>query len=281
MNPSIPAAIAHLRRPATAIPAVILLSWALLAVSVDFLPLSPNTIDLPKVLLGPSAEAWLGYDDVGRSVAHRLLAGARTSFLVALFVVTISSVLGTAIGVVSWSGGWTDTAIVRLIDVFLAFPGILLAIALAGILGPGLRNVVLALAVTGWVGYARLARAQTLAVKERDHVQAALSLGTREMSILVRHILPLVSAPLIVEATFGVAGTILSEAGLSFLGLGVQPPAPSWGSMIRDGTRYMLMAPHLVIAPGLAMALVVISVNLLGDRLRDAWDVRSRNPAIN
>jgi peptide/nickel transport system permease protein len=276
MTRSIPAAIAHLRRPATAIPAVILLIWALLAVSVDFLPLTPNAIELPKVLLGPSAEAWLGYDDVGRSVAHRLIAGARTSFLVALFVVTISSVLGTAIGVVSgWCGGWTDAAMVRLIDVFLAFPGILLAIALAGILGPGLGNVVLALAVTGWVGYARLARAQTLAVKQRDHVQAALSLGTREPSILIRHILPLIAAPLIVEATFGVAGTILSEAGLSFLGLGVQPPAPSWGSMIRDGTRYMLMAPHLVIAPGLAMALVVIAVNLLGDRLRDAWDVRA------
>ncbi len=268
----------QLLQPATAIPALILLLWALLAAAVDMLSLSPNSIDLPQVLVGPGADAWLGYDDVGRSVAHRLIAGARTSFLVALCVVCISSVLGTAVGVTSgWCGGWTDTIVVRLLDVFLAFPGILLAIALAGILGPGLHNVVLALVAVGWVGYARLARAQTLAVKERDHVQAALSLGTRPLSILIKHVLPLIGAPLIVEATFGVAGTILSEAGLSFLGLGVQPPAPSWGSMIRDGTRYMLMAPHLVIAPGVTMALVVIAVNLLGDRLRDAWDVRAEN----
>ena len=166
--------------------------------------------------------------------------------------------------------------IVRIVDIFLAFPGILLAIALAGILGPGIENVVIALAAVGWVGFARLARAQTLSLKNREHIQAAIALGCRLPRIVLRHLLPLLAAPLIVEATFGVAGAVIAEAGLSFLGLGVQPPAASWGSIIRDGTRYLLVAPHLVIAPGVALMLVVLSVNLLGDRLRDWMDVRTR-----
>ena len=144
-------------------------------------------------------------------------------------------------------------------------------------LGPGIDNVVIALSTVGWVGFARLARAQVLSVKTRDHVQAAVALGAGQARIVTRHLLPLVSAPLIVEATFGVAGVVIAEAGLSFLGLGVQPPAASWGSMIRDGARYMLVAPHLVMAPGVALMLVVLSVNLLGDRLRDRLDVRGRH----
>jgi peptide/nickel transport system permease protein len=153
---------------------------------------------------------------------------------------------------------------------------VLLAIALAGLLGPGIENVVIALTAVGWVGYARLARAQTLSVKHREHIQAAQALGTESALIILRHLLPLITAPIIVEASFGIAGTVIAEAGLSFLGLGVQPPAASWGAMIRDGTRYMLVAPHMVIAPGLAVFLVVLSVNLLGDRVRDRLDVRSR-----
>jgi len=169
-----------------------------------------------------------------------------------------------------------DHAVVRVIDVFLAFPGILLAIALAGILGPGIDNVVLALTTVGWVGFARLARAQTLSLKHREHVRAAVALGARGPRILVHHVLPLIAAPLIVEATFGVAAVIIGEAGLSFLGLGVQPPHASWGSIIQEGTRYMLVAPHLVVAPAVTLSLVVLSVNLLGDRLRDRLDVRRR-----
>lgn len=160
------------------------------------------------------------------------------------------------------------------VDIFLAFPGILLAIALAGLLGPGLDNVVIALTTVGWVGYARLARAQVLSLKQREHVQAAEALGSNRWRIMRRHLLPLMAAPLIVEATFGVAAVIVAEAGLSFLGLGVQPPAASWGAMIRDGTRYLLVAPHLVLAPGLALLAVVLAVNLLGDRLRDRLDIR-------
>ena len=153
----------------------------------------------------------------------------------------------------------------RLIDIFLAFPGILLAIALAGILGPGLDNVIVALAAVGWVGFARLARAQTLSLKQYDHVVISGALGTPPRIVLIRHIFPLLVQPLIVEMTFGIAGVIVAEAALSFLGIGIQPPAASWGSMIKEGTRYMLIAPHLVIMPSLALVSVVIALNLLGD----------------
>jgi peptide/nickel transport system permease protein len=189
--------------------------------------------------------------------------------------VTITAIVGTGLGLLAgYLGGWLDLLLVRLIDIFLAFPGILLAIALAGVMGPGLDNLVIALSLVGWVGYARLARAQTLSLKQREHVTAAVALGSGLGVILGRHLLPLLAGPLIVEATFGVAGTVVAEAGLSFLGLGIQPPHASWGSMIRDGTGYLLMAPHMVLAPGLAILLVVLSLNLLGDRLRDSLDSR-------
>ena len=259
------------------LPSAILLVWALLALLGPVLPLDPNEISLPQLLHGPSSADWLGNDDLGRSVLDRLIVGARTSCLVALWVVTLSMVIGTLIGTVSaWFGGFFDHVVVRIIDVFLAFPGILLAIALSGILGPGIENVVFALTVVGWVGFARLARAQTLTVKHREHVLAATALGSGRARIIWHHVLPFISAPLIVEATFGIAGTVVAEAGLSFLGLGVQPPAASWGTMIRDGTDYLLVAPHMVIAPGLALMAVVLSVNVLGDWLRDYMDVRTR-----
>jgi len=258
------------------IPVGVLGVWAALALLGPLLPLAANEVDLPHILEGPGTGAWLGHDDLGRPVGARLVIGARTSFLVAVFVVSISLALGTLVGTLSaWVGGLTDHVVVRVIDVFLAFPGMLLAIALAGTLGPGLDNVVIALAAVGWVGFARLARAQALSLKRRDHVLAARALGTRTPRILARHLIPLLAAPLIVEATFGVAAAVIAEAGLSFLGLGVQPPDPSWGSMIRDGTRYMLVAPHLVIAPGVALLVVVLAINLLGDRLRDHLDVRT------
>lgn len=256
-------------------PVVILALWALLALGSDWLGLDPNRIELANILHAPAAEAWLGYDDLGRPVWDRLAAGARTSFIVAILVVMVAFVLGTLIGTVSaYLGGWWDHVIVRIIDIFLAFPGVLLAIALAGLLGPGINNVIIALSAVGWVGFARLARAQVLSIKHRDHVQAAVAFGVSPPRIVVRHLLPLVMAPLIVEATFAVAGAVIAEAGLSYLGLGVQPPTASWGSMIRDGAAYMLVAPHMVLAPGLVLMLVVLAVNLLGDRLRDRLDVR-------
>ncbi|MCH9048435.1 MAG: ABC transporter permease [Proteobacteria bacterium] len=256
--------------------------WIFVALFAGLLPLHPDTIILEKILIPPEDQAWLGYDDLGRSIAERLILGARTSFLVAFCVVSISFVSGTAVGVMAaWFGGWWDKVTVLVIDIFIAFPGILLAIALSGLLGPGIMNVVVALSVVGWVGFARLARAQTLTMKHRDHVMAAQALGTETRQIALIHILPLIIAPLVIEATFAIAGTVIAEASLSFLGLGVQPPNPSWGSMIRDGTRFMLVAPHMVLAPGMAILLVVLSLNLLGDNLRDRLDVRSRHAKFN
>lgn len=253
----------------------ILIAWIAISILGRFLPLDINQVNLPVILNGPDLHNWFGYDDLGRPVLGRLLAGSLTSCIVAFTVVGISVVLGTVLGTLSaYQGGLTDLIVVRLIDIFLAFPGILLAIALAGILGPGIDNVVIALSVVGWVGFARLARAQTLSLKHREHVIAAQALGTRKRRIIMQHLIPLISAPLLIEATFGIAAVVIAEAGLSFLGLGVQAPDASWGSMIRDGARYMLVAPHLVIVPGLSLMLVVLSVNLLGDRLRDIMDVR-------
>jgi len=201
--------------------------------------------------------------------------GAKTSFSVAIIVVLISFVIGTFLGVIgAWLGGGYDIFLVVMIDIFMAFPGILLAIVLAGLLGPGLANTVIALSVVSWVGFSRLARIQTLSIKNRDHIVAAHALGTLDYAITFRHILPLIIAPLIIEATFSVASVIIAEAGLSFLGLGVQPPSASWGSMIRDGTQYMLVAPHMVLGPGFAILSLVLCINLLGDYLREKIDIR-------
>ena len=254
--------------------AVVLL-WAGVSLLAPLMQLDTRSVDLERMLQPPELAALLGHDELGRSVAARMLAGSQTSFMVAVSVVAVSLTIGVAVGATSaWRGGVLDHVIVRIIDVFLAFPGILLAIALAGILGPGIENVVLALSVVGWVGFARLARAQTLSLKHREHVMAAVALGARPIAIVFRHVLPLMAAPLIVEATFALAAVIVAEAGLSFLGLGVQPPEASWGSIIREGTRYMLVAPHLVVVPAVCLSLVVLAVNLLGDRLRDRLDVR-------
>lgn len=230
-------------------------------------------VDLPGILATPDQTAWLGRDELGRDIVARLVAGAGVALWVSVWVVAISAIVGSSIGLLAgYLGGWTDRLVSRTIDVFLAFPGILLAIALAAALGPGLGNLVLALSVMGWVGFARLARAQALSLRQREHVQAAIALGAGHGRILTRHLLPLTLAPLLVETSFGIANVVIAEAGLSFLGLGVQPPAASWGSMIRDGVRYMLVAPHLVLAPGLALCLVVFAANRLGDGLRDRLD---------
>jgi peptide/nickel transport system permease protein len=259
------------------LPLAILAVWLVAALAGPWLPLAPNAVDLPAILAGPGPGAPLGTDDLGRPVLDRLVAGAHIAFVVGVGVVALSALIGVLVGGIgAFAGGWVDLLLVRLVDVFLAFPGILLAIALAGLMGPGIDNLVIALAAVGWVGYARLTRAQILTLKQRDHVAAARALGVGRARLFLRHLVPLATAPLIVEATFGIAGAVVAEAGLSFLGLGVQPPQASWGSMIREGVGYLLVAPHLVVAPGVAIALVVLAVNLLGDRLRDRLDVRTR-----
>ncbi|MBO8084921.1 ABC transporter permease [Marichromatium sp. AB31] len=256
---------------------VVLLVWCGAALFAPWLVEAPNRVELRAMLAGPMPGAPLGTDDLGRLVHERLLVGARVSLLVGVGVVAFAASLGTLVGLVAGLlGGWVDRLVVRLIDLFLAFPGILLAIALAGLLGPGLDNLVIALTVVGWVGYARLARAQALTLAGREHVLAARALGCGTWRILWRHLLPLALAPLLVEATFGIAAAIVAEAGLSFLGLGIQPPDASWGSMLRDGVSYLLVAPHLVIAPGVALFAVTLAVNLVGDWLRDRLDVRTR-----
>lgn len=254
---------------------VVVIAWVLVACSAPLLIGEVNMIDLERTFTAPSASALFGYDDLGRDIGLRVLLGATVSCTVSFVVVAVSVIIGTAFGVfIAWNGGMIDLIGVRVMDIFLAFPGILLAIALAAVLGPGVENVLIALSIVGWVGFARLARAQTLSVKHRDHVIVALALGTPVISICRRHILPLILAPIIVEATFAVAAVIIAEAGLSFLGLGVQPPSPSWGAMIKEGTRYLLIAPHMVIAPGLALFSIVVSINVLGDRLRDNLQIK-------
>lgn len=258
-------------RAATAVLAI----WVVAALALPVLDLAPDAVDLGRILEPPGQGSVLGFDEVGRPVADRLVVGARTSLLVAVAVVAVAGTLGAFVGALAgYLGGWVDRALSATIDVVMAFPGLLLAIALAGLMGPGLDNLVIALAAAGWVGYARLARAQTLSLRGREHVLAARSLGAGTLRILRLHLLPLMAGPLIVEVTFGLAGAVLAEAGLSFLGIGVQPPEASWGSMIREGVRYMLVAPHLVVVPGLALSAVVLATNLVGDWLRDRLDVR-------
>lgn len=260
------------------LPGLILAVWVLMALWGGLGPVDPLTIALPQILSPPAAGHWLGTDELGRSVLDRLLAGAGVSLLVAVSTVVLSAVIGTLIGLTAgYLGGIVDRVISRVIEVFLAFPGMLLAIAMAAMIGPGIDNVIIALAAMGWVGYARLVRVQVLALRDREHVLAAVALGQRGPVIMRRHLLPLVLAPVWVEASFGLAGAVVAEAGLSFLGLGIQPPAASWGGMIRDGVRYLLVAPHLVLAPGLALFAVVLAANLFGDALRDRLDVTSRS----
>jgi peptide/nickel transport system permease protein len=238
-------------------------------------PDSPVHQQLDEGLRGPSWAHPLGQDRLGRDELSRLLAGARLSLGVGISVVGISLVLGVLIGgVAGVRGGWIDEGLMRLTDTLLAFPGLLLAIAFTAVLGPGLDHVILALCLMGWVSYARLTRGQLLSLREQEYVMAARAIGVGWPRLLRVHLLPNLLAPLLVEASFGMAGAIVAEAGLSFLGLGVQPPTPSWGSMLAEGRAFGLLAPHLTFVPGLAIMAVVLGLNLLGDGLRDRLDVR-------
>jgi peptide/nickel transport system permease protein len=238
-------------------------------------PHPPETMELERRLEGPSLAHPLGLDELGRDVFSRLLAGARVSLSVGLTVVGVAGTLGTLLGVLAGAiGGRADAALLRAIDVFLAFPGILLAIALVAVLGPALRHVILALVVIGWVGYARLARGQTLQLREQEFVLAARAAGAPLARLVTRHLLPNVLPLMIVQASLGLAGAILAEASLSFLGLGIQPPTPSWGAMINAGRTHLLDAPHVTLFPGLAILLSVLSLNFLGDALVDRLDPR-------
>jgi len=232
-------------------------------------------IDLDAVLAPGSSAHLLGTDALGRDVLARVAEGLQLSLMVGVVVVLLGAAVGISIGVLAgWVGGWLDALLMRMADIVLSFPGILLAIALAAVLGPGIENLVMALVVVGWVGFARLSRAQVLSLKSAPFVEAAIANGSSVLYIAVRHLLPNIAAPLLIEASFGLAAVIIGEAGLSFLGVGVQAPAASLGSMIRDGTSQMLVAPMLVVWPGVVLFALVMAVNLLGDSLRDRLDVR-------
>lgn len=256
-------------------PVYVLVFWLCAVAVAAVFDLAPDAIRLEAILHGPGPAAWLGNDDLGRNILSRILAGAQVSLTVAVLVTIITLSFGVTIGLIAgYFGGWVDRLLMQITDVFLAFPGILLAIAFAAVLGPGLNNLILALCLTSWVGYARLTRAQVLSLRDRQHVQAAESLGAGTPRIMLRHMLPLLAAPLVVEATYSIAGLVIAEASLSFLGLGIQAPQASWGSMLRDGVRYMLVAPHYVLGVGLSLMSLVLAVNVLGDKLRDALDVK-------
>jgi peptide/nickel transport system permease protein len=236
-------------------------------------PFDPAAQDLALRLAAPSRAHPFGLDELGRDILARVLAGARISFLVGLTVVSVSALAGTLLGAMAgYFGGVLDDLISRVIDTLLAFPGLLLAIALVAVLGPSLGNVLFALTIIGWVGYARLVRGQVLRTRELEYVQAARALGAGPPRILLRHVIPTAIPAVVVQATLGMAGAIIGEAALSFLGLGVQPPTPSWGTMLNGGRAHLLDAPHLTVFPGLAIALLVLGFNFVGDGLRDLTD---------
>ncbi|HEY1807854.1 MAG TPA: ABC transporter permease [Acidobacteriaceae bacterium] len=267
------------REPLAFVGVALIVLFAVMAVFAPVLaPYNPAALDLLHRLAGPSRVHWLGTDELGRDVLSRVIFGARLSLTVAISVVSLSLFVGLVFGgIAGYYGRWTDVVInTFLMNAFLALPGILLAIAFVAFLGPGLLNLILALSIGGWVGYARLVRAQVLAVREREFVEAARALGASDLRIFVRHILPNILQPLIVQAAIGMAGAVLAEATLSFLGLGVPPPAASWGSMLNDARPFLFEAPHLVVFPAIAVALCVLCFNFLGDALRDYLDPRTR-----
>ncbi len=251
-----------------ALPLLVLLAAAMTGVD-------GHAVDLDSILAARTSEHLLGCDALGRDVLARLAEGLQLSVFVGITVVLLGGLLGISIGILAgWYGGWLDMLLMRVADIVLSFPGILLAIALAAMLGPGVENLIFALVVVGWVGFARLSRVQVLSLKSSAYIEAALANGMPFSYIATRHLLPNIAAPLLVEASFGLAAVMIGEAGLSFLGVGVQAPAASLGTMIREGTRLMLVDPSLVIWPGLMLFMIVMAVNLLGDALRDYLDVK-------
>ncbi len=265
--------------PLAAAGAVLVIVFVIFALFSSWIaPQDPAAIDLPARLSSPSHAHWFGTDELGRDILSRVVYGARISMLVGGCIVLVSLTVGLIIGsLAGYYGGAIDRFVnVVLMNAFMSFPGILIAIAFVAFRGPGIFNLVLALSLSGWVGYARLVRGQVLAAREREFVEAARALGASDLRIIVRHILPNIIQPVVVQAAIGMAGAILAEATMSFLGLGVPPPTASWGAMLNDGRAYLFSAPHLVVFPALAVMLAVLSFNFIGDALRDYLDPRSR-----
>jgi peptide/nickel transport system permease protein len=257
---------------------VVIIGFIFLAiVSPYIVPYNPDAPDLDARLENPSWQHWLGTDTIGRDTLSRIMIGSRTSLVIGLGAVTLAAVAGMGLGLVAgYFGGWIYAVIMRFIDALMAFPMILLALMMVALMGSSIINVIIALAVGGLAGYARLMAAQVLSIKENDYVLAAHSLGASNLRTMFRHVFPNTIPALIVLVTMALGGTILAEAGLSFLGLGIQEPTAAWGGMVNTGRQYLLNYPILSIAPGGAIMLVVFAFNMVGDGLRDALDPRLR-----
>ena len=255
---------------------------AMLVILALFAPLlaphDPYVQSLGQSLIGPCGDYPFGTDEFGRCVLSRVIYGTRISLVIGLGVTTMSTIIGVVLGMAAgFHGGRIDEIIMRVVDIFLAFPGLILALVVAGLLGPGTLNVVIALTMAGWMGYARVVRGAVLAEKEKDYIEAIRIFGAGDCYIMLRHLLPNVITPIVVMASAGIGYVILAAAGLSFLGLGAEPPAPVWGAMLNYGKAYLQTAPHLTIFPGLAIMITVLAFNFLGDGLRDQLDPRMKN----
>ena len=266
------------RRHGALVGLAVVVAFIVLALFAPWIaPLDPIAASWAAIRKAPSAQYWLGTDEIGRDVLSRVIWGTRASLLAGIVSVSISLLLGVPIGLAAgFLGGWVDGVISRITDAFLACPFLILAIALAAFLGPSLTNAMIAIGVSAAPIFVRLARGQVLSVQVEDYVEAARAVGNSPLRIALRHILPNITAPLIVQATLAIAAAVIAEASLSFLGLGQQPPAPSWGSMLNTAKNYIDNSPWMAISPGVAIFLLVLSFNLLGDGLRDALDPRQR-----
>lgn len=254
----------------------IILFYIFIALSASWIaPHDPLHIQLDKSLISPNGEFFFGTDDKGRDILSRVIYGTQLSLLVGVVAVGIGAFIGVPIGLIAgYYGGWWDTVLMRIIDVLLAFPGMLLALAIVSALGPSLFNVMIAVGIFSIPTFARLVRGSTLTVKKLEYIDAVRALGANDLRIITIHILPNVASPIIVQGTLRLATAILTAAGLSFLGMGAQPPTPEWGAMLSNGRDFIFSAPYVAIFPGMAIALLVIGFNLFGDGLRDALDQR-------
>jgi peptide/nickel transport system permease protein len=269
-----------LRTRMTGAAIVVILAVILMAIFAPLIaPYDPEAVDFAAARSGPTSDHLLGTDNLGRDTLSRTIYGARVSLQVGVIAVGIALVIGTVLGLIAGylSGSFVDSVIMRCMDAILAFPTLVLALAITAALGPSLTNVMIAVGVVGIPGYARLVRGQVLSVREREYIEAARTIGVSDTRIIWRHILPNVTAPIIVQASLGVAFAILAEASLSFLGLGVQPPTPSWGAMLSVGKDWLQYVPWMAIVPGAAIFLVVLAFNFIGDGIRDALDPHLRH----
>lgn len=264
--------------PVTALSAAVVISAVVIAVGASWLvPYGINDVDVPQALRPPSGAHWFGTDELGRDVLSRVLTGLQASMTVAVVSVACAAVIGTALGVsAGYRGSWLDTVVMRAVDVMFAFPVLLLAMAIVAVLGPGLGTTIAAIGIVYAPIFARVARASTLAVREEPYVAVSRTMGTGTAYILARHVLPNITGPLIVQTSLSLAFAILSEAALSFLGLGIQPPQPSLGRMIFDSQGFVTLAWWMAVFPGAAIVVIVLACNLLGDGLRDVLDPKQR-----